>query len=75
MNKNRTNAKQEIKAVLKHLRTVDNFFSDLETDKNLPTFAEHVALCIILGTAEKVNLKKMYPKLCVKVSKMIQYHK
>ena len=36
-------------------------FRDLEHDKTLPTFGDHFMTCLMLGTAERVNLKKMYP--------------
>ena len=69
--KTRNDGKSVKRTLLKELKTVDKLFSDLERDKTLPTFAEHIALCIILGTSAKVNLKAMYPKVYSKVSSLI----
>ena len=57
--------------IIKQLKGVDTLFASLEKDKTLPTFVEHVALCIILGTSERVNLKTMYPKVHDKLFKLI----
>ncbi|OJW84166.1 MAG: hypothetical protein BGO69_11890 [Bacteroidetes bacterium 46-16] len=43
------------------LKRIDKLFRQLERDKNLPTFGEHFALCVLLGTETCVNLRKMYP--------------
>ena len=56
------------------LRRVDKLFRELENDKTLPTFGDHFILCLILGTAENVNLKKMYPKTYIKLSKWLEQH-
>ena len=55
--------------IIKQLKRVDTLFTSLEKDKTLPTFVEHVALCIILGKSEKVNLRTMYPKVHIKLRK------
>ena len=60
--------------IIKQLKGVDALFSSLEKDKTLPTFIEHLTLCIILGTSEKVNLKTMYPKVHSKLSKLVMLH-
>ena len=56
------------------LRGVDKLFADIKRDKTLPTFGEHVMLCIVLGTSENVNLKGMYPKLHKKLSDWLFAH-
>jgi len=60
--------------VEKELHRVDKLFRDLEKDKTLPTFGDHFMRCLILGTAEKVNLKKMYPKTYDKLRKWLDEH-
>ena len=57
--------------VKQRLNEVDKLFADLEKDKALPKFVEHVALCIALGTSDKVNLKTMYPKLHRQLTKFL----
>ena len=54
------------------LNRVDKLFRELEKDKTLPTFGDHFMLCLILGTAERVNLKEMYPKTYNKLSRWLQ---
>lgn len=61
------NAVQELKAV-------DKLFADMSKDKSLPSFGEHVLYCIVLGTSENVNLKKMYPKLHRKLKTWVTGH-
>jgi hypothetical protein len=53
---------------------VEKLFRQLEKDKTLPTFGDHFMRCLILGTAEKVNLKTMYPKTYFKLSKWLDHH-
>jgi hypothetical protein len=60
--------------VARELKQVDALFAGIAKDKSLPTFVEHVFLCVVLGTAEHVNLKTMYPKLCGKISKWVISH-
>lgn len=60
--------------VAKELKKVDALFASIAKDKNLPTFVEHVFLCIVLGTSEHVNLKAMYPKLHGKLYKWVIVH-
>ena len=55
----------------KELKSIGTFFRDIENDKTLPTFGDFFVHCMILGIAEQVNLKKMYPKMYLKVSKML----
>ena len=58
----------------KEFSRIDKLFSDLKKDKSLPTFGEHYLHCLMFGIAEKVNLKKMYPELFVKLSKWLKEH-
>jgi hypothetical protein len=60
--------------IQKNLQRVDKLFRDLENDKSLPTFGEHFMQCLLSGTAENVNLKKMYPKTYFKLSKWLDEH-
>ena len=53
---------------------INKLFATLESDKSLPTFADHFVQCILLGTARNVDLKKMYPGLYVKLEKWIAGH-
>ena len=45
------------------LKGVDALFDVLEKDKRLPSFPEFFMTCLIMGNAECVNLKTMFPKL------------
>jgi len=74
MKKIKADRKTEKSDLVKHLNRVDKLFVSLEKDKTLPTFVEHVALCIMLGTSEKVNLKTMYPKVHSKLTKFVLFH-
>jgi hypothetical protein len=74
MTKTKRDSKTEKSKLIKKLKVVDTLFVDLEKDKTLPTFVEHFALCIILGSSEKVNLKTMYPKVHNKLNRLIQSH-
>jgi hypothetical protein len=47
----------------KELAKVKRLFKRIERDKTLPTFLNFFLECLIMGTAENVNLKKMYPKV------------
>lgn len=60
--------------IKKELKQVDTLFANIAKDKSLPTFTEHVLLCIVLGTSEHVNLKTMYPKLHSKLNKWVTVH-
>jgi len=60
--------------VTKELKQVDALFAGIAKDKSLPTFVEHVFLCIVLETSEHVNLKTMYPKLYGKLSSWVKEH-
>jgi hypothetical protein len=66
-NKN-TGSKTENKILLKQFRGIDKLFAQIEKDKTLPTFVEHVALCIVLGTSDRVNLNTMHPDVCRKLN-------
>ena len=72
----KTSKEKKVKShnVSKELKQVDALFAGIAKDKSLPTFVEHVFLCIVLGTSEKVNLKAMYPKLYAKLSKWVTMH-
>jgi hypothetical protein len=59
----------------KDLEQIDKFFKELNKDKSMPTFGEHFMYCLSLGIAEKVNLKKMYPRLYKRLNKWLQEHK
>ena len=58
----------------KELAEVDKLFRELEKDKTLPTFGDHFMLCMVLGVAENVNLKRMYPRTYFKLSKWLERH-
>ena len=61
--------------VQKELRKVDKLFQSIVEDKNLPTFCNFFLECLILGTAENVNLKTMYPKVYKKLDDWLREHK
>jgi hypothetical protein len=58
----------------KELAEIDRLFTMLDKDKSLPTFGEHFIYCVIFGIAGNVNLKKMYPKTYLKLSKWVVRH-
>jgi hypothetical protein len=58
----------------KDLERIDKFFEELNNDKSLPTFGEHFMYCLSLGIAERVNLKKMYPKIYNRLNKRLREH-
>lgn len=58
-----TEPKKELKKIRKELKGIDELFAAINKDKKLPTFGEFYMLCLVLGNAECVNLKKMYPAL------------
>jgi hypothetical protein len=68
------NGKVNSRDIDKELQQVDKLFADLAKDKTLPTFGGHLMTCMMLGTAECVNLKKMYPKPYEKLSKWLAAH-
>jgi len=47
----------------------------MEQDKSLPTFSEFFMLCMLLGTAESVNLQKMYPAMYKKAKIYLEKQK
>lgn len=53
---------------------IDRLFHELKNDKSLPTFGEHFMQCLMLGIAERVNLKAMYPNTYKKLSKWMDKH-
>jgi hypothetical protein len=57
------------------LKKIDKLFAGLEKDKALPTFLDFYLTCLILGTAERVNLKAMYPKTHAKLTKVLERHR
>ena len=72
MRKTRDEKKVNIRKAKIELRKVDKLFADLEKDKTLPSFVQHVAICMVLGTSEKVNLKAMYPYVHRKLSILLK---
>ena len=58
----------------KELAKVDKVFKSIKSDKSLPTFANFFMLCLILGTAENVNLKLMYPRAYKKLNALLEDH-
>ena len=60
--------------VNKELAKVDKVFRSIKNDKSLPTFGNFFMLCLILGAAEKVNLKVMYPRVYKKLNTLLQDH-
>lgn len=61
--KKRRHASTGWKAVLNELKGVDAMFEVLEKDKRLPSFGEFFIASLVMGNAECVNLKAMFPKL------------
>ncbi len=59
----------------KELAKVKQLFKSIENDKNLPTFLNFFLECLLTGTAENVNLKKMYPKVYKKLDTFLQEHR
>ena len=59
----------------KELRKADLLFKRIAEDKDLPSFGSFFMLCLILGTAENVNLKKMYPKVYKNCSVWLKEHR
>lgn len=60
--------------VIKELAKVNKLFQSIDTDKSLPTFSNFFMLCLILGTAENVNLKLMYPRVYKKLHTLLKDH-
>lgn len=58
----------------KELKKIERLFRDMEKDKSLPTFGEHFVFCLLSGIAERVNLKKLYPKTHRKLSTALRRH-
>lgn len=56
----------------KEMKEIDKFFAELEKDKTLPTFVDFFFTCLVLDTAEKVNLKSMYPKIYRRFSRKLK---
>ncbi len=67
MNKKRTEkagcGKSNWKAQFKKVQGIDAVLEVLQKDKRLPTFPELFIACLIIGDAECVNLKTMFPSL------------
>jgi len=61
--------------VKKELAKVDKLFKSIAQDKTLPTFGNFFMECLILGTAENVNLKVMYPKVYKRCSIWLKEHR
>ena len=61
--------------VNKELRKADLLFKSIAQDKTLPSFGSFFMLCLLLGTAENVNLKAMYPMVYRKCSIWLEDHR
>jgi hypothetical protein len=61
--------------VERELAKIDRVFRSIDKDRSLPTFLNFFLECLICGTAQKVNLKLMYPKIYVKLDKLLKEHK
>ena len=59
----------------KELRKANLLFKSIAQDKDLPSFGSFFMLCLILGTAENVNLKKMYPEVYKRCSAWLEEHR
>ena len=59
----------------KELAKVRRLFKSIENDRTLPTFLNFFLECLLTGTAETVNLKKMYPKVYKKLNTLLLEHK
>ena len=57
------------------LRKADRLFKSIAEDKSLPSFGSFFMLCLILGIAENVNLKTMYPKVYKNCSAWLKEHR
>lgn len=71
-----TNKNGTIKAFAndKEIEAIDKLFRSLEKDKTLPTFGEFFMRCLLSGAAEKVNLKKLYPRTFKQLSIWLDKH-
>ena len=69
-----TKIKVGSRADIRQLKGVDKLFADLAKDKTIPTFTEFFMQCLILGIAEQVNLKVMYPKVYKKFHSFLEHH-
>ena len=58
----------------KELAKVKRLFNSIENDRTLPSFLNFFLECLLTGTAEKVNLKKMYPRVYKKLDNFLQEH-
>ncbi len=56
------------------LAKVDKVFKSIRNDKSLPTFSNFFMQCLILGIAEHVNLKAMYPGVYKKLHALLADH-
>ena len=61
--------------ITSELEKIDQLFDELEQDDTLPTFADFFMTCLILNTAEHVDLKKMYPTVHAKFSGVLAMHR
>ncbi len=71
-----TSKRKEVKTDkhIKAIAKIDELFRRMEQDASLPTFGEHFMTCLILGNAESVNLRKMYPALYKKLTSWLANH-
>jgi hypothetical protein len=58
----------------KELAKVRRLFKSVKNDRNLPSFLNFFLECLLTGTAENVNLKKMYPRVYMKLDTFLQEH-
>ncbi len=61
--------------VERELAKVDRILKSIECDKSLPTFCNFFLECLILGTANNVNLEAMYPTVFKKLDTLLAEHK
>lgn len=64
----RSKSSVALREAVRKLRDVDAMFAVLEEDKRLPSFPEFLIACLIMGNAERVNLKAMFPEHCKALS-------
>ena len=56
------------------LAKIDKMLTELSKDKSLPTFGDFFLECLILGNAENVNLKSLYPGTYSKLNAFLKEH-
>jgi len=66
--------KVKVREVQKGLKNIDALFEELKNDATLPNFGEFVMTCLVMGNAECVNLKLLYPKLYTRLKVWLANH-